>query len=237
LTKTTHFGSNRNFGLSKAVLVYSDGKEAFATVHEAKRSPDGGAPYLDAGQPVTMDFLTQLAKGLGRTTQCEILPPNILAYTPDMLVWWTRRQHRVMFYGSSSDGRSLSGKVFPQPPLVFRVCGSALSVRALREDRRPQPNAPLMVAPYWNCDRQRGRVCQGSMRVPGNLCLAARKTWENAFFESEFTHAALGATLTNHPEGLLGLWRDLTESEGDFPVEYLINSGDSLRSFVHDREE
>ena len=237
MTKTTHFGSNRNFGLSKALLVYTDGQEAFATVHAAKPSPDGGAPYLDAGQPLTIDFLTQLAKGLGRTAQGEILPPNILAYTPDMLVWWTRRQRRVMFYSASSDGRSLSGKVFPQPPLVFKVCGSALAVRALAEDRRPQPKTSLMVAPYWNCDRQGGRVCHGTMRVPGNLCLAARKAWESAFFESEFTHAALGAILTTYPEGFLGLWRDLTESEADFPVDCLINSGDSLRSFVHGREE
>ncbi len=126
MTKSTHFGLNRNFGLSKAVLVYSDGQEAFATVHEAKAAPDGGAPYLDAGQPLTIDFLKHLAKALGRTTQCEILPPNVLAYTPDMLVWWTRRQRRVMFYSGSSDGRTLSGKVFPQPPLVFKVCGSEL---------------------------------------------------------------------------------------------------------------
>ena len=41
--KTTHFGSNRSYGLSKAILVYSDGQEAFATVHEPKNSPDGGA--------------------------------------------------------------------------------------------------------------------------------------------------------------------------------------------------
>jgi PRTRC genetic system protein B len=195
----------------------SSGQEAFATVHEAKRSPDGGAPYLDAGQPLTIDFLTQLAKGLGRTTECETLPPNILAYTPDMLVWWTRRRHRVMFYGGSSDGRSLSGKVFPQPPLVFKVCGSALSVRALGEDRRPQPNTALMVGPYWNCDRQGGRVCQGSMRVPGNLCLAARKAWENAFFESEFTHAALGATLKRDKSGHDGAGECLREHHRTFP--------------------
>jgi hypothetical protein len=34
--------------------VYSDGQEALATVHEAKPSPDGGAPYLDAGEPLTV---------------------------------------------------------------------------------------------------------------------------------------------------------------------------------------
>ena len=237
MTKTMHFGSNRLFALSKAVLVYADAQEAFATVHEAKPAPDGGAPYLDAGQPLTIDFLKQLAKALGRTTPCEILPRNVLVYTPDMLVWWCRRQRRAMFYGGSSDGRTLSGKVFPQPPLVFKVCGSELSVRALTENRRPRPETTLMVAPYWNCDRHGGRVCQGSMRVPGSLCLAARQEWENAFFQSEFTHAALGAQLTTHPEGYLGLWRDLTGSEGEFPVELLINSGESLRSFVHAREE
>src|ERR1035437_2159523 len=59
MTKTTHVGSNRLFGLSKAVLVYSDAQEAFATVHEAKPSPDGGAPYLDAGQSLTVDFRSE----------------------------------------------------------------------------------------------------------------------------------------------------------------------------------
>ena len=158
-------------------------------------------------------------------------------YTPDMLVWWRRRQYRVMFYSGSSDGRTLSGKVFPQPPLVFKVCGSELSLRALTENRRPRPETTLMVAPYWNCDRHGGRVCQGSMRVPGSLCLAAKPAWENAFFQSEFTHAALGAQLTTHQEGFLGLWRDLAGSGGEFPVEFLINSGESLQSFVHAREE
>ena len=49
MVKTSHFGSNRSYGLAKAILLYSDGQEAFATVHEPKNSPDGGAPYLDAG--------------------------------------------------------------------------------------------------------------------------------------------------------------------------------------------
>ena len=87
-------------------------------------------PYLDAGEPLTVDFLRQLAKGLGQTVAREILPANVLARTPDMMVWWTRQQRRVMFFSDSSDGRTLNGHVFPQPPLVFRVCGSELSVRA-----------------------------------------------------------------------------------------------------------
>jgi PRTRC genetic system protein B len=236
VVKTSHFGSNRSYGLSKAILLYSDGQEAFATVHEPKNSPDGGAPYLDAGEPLTIDFLKQLAKGLGQTVAREILPPNVLARTPDMMVWWIRQQHRMMFFSESSDGRTLNGHLFPQPPLVFRVCGSELAVRALAENKRPRSDTALMFAPYWNCDGA-GRVCQGSMGAPGKLCLEAMKPWERAFFESEFTHAAIGARLTTHPEGFLGLWRDLADSEAAFPGEFLVRSGDTLGAFVQGRED
>ena len=236
MVKTSHFGSNRSYGLAKAILLYSDGQEAFATVHEPKNSPDGGAPYLDAGEPLTVDFLKQLAKGLGQTVAREILPANILARTPDMMVWWARQQHRMMFFSDSGYGRTLNGHLFPQPALVFRVCGSELAVRALTENKRPRSDTPLVFAPYWNCDGA-GRVCQGSMRAPGKLCLGAIKPWERAFFESEFTHAAIGARLTTHPEGFLGLWRDLADSEAAFPKEFLVKSGDTLGAFVQGRED
>src|SRR5690348_6256093 len=111
MLKSTHFGRNGMFGLSRAILVYSDGRESFATVHEPKRSADGGAPYLDAGEPITIDFLKNLAQGLGRNVPREILPENVLVRTPDMLVWWTRKQRRVMFYNAASDGRTLNGKI------------------------------------------------------------------------------------------------------------------------------
>ena len=74
MTKSAHFGSNSSFGLSKAILVYSDGQHLFATMHEPRDSPDGGPPYLDAGEALTIDFLKQLAKGLGRSVPREILP-------------------------------------------------------------------------------------------------------------------------------------------------------------------
>jgi PRTRC genetic system protein B len=177
-----------------------------------------------------------LAKGLGQTVAREILPANVLARTPDMMVWWTRPQRRVMFFSDSSDGRTLNGKTFPQPPLVFRVCGSELAVRALAENKRPRSDTAMMFAPYWNCDGA-GRVCQGSMRAPGKVCLEAMKPWERAFFESEFTHAAIGARLTAHPEGFLGLWRDLADSEAEFRAEFLLKSGDTLGAFVQGRED
>jgi len=66
---------------------------------------------------------------------------------------------------------------------------------------------------------------------------STEEAWKKALFESEFTHAAIGARLTKHQEGFLGLWRDLTSSTGAFPGEFLVKSGDTLASFVQGRED
>ncbi len=131
------FGMNQDFVLAKILLVYSSGHRAFATLHEPKSSPDGGPPYLDEGRPITMEFLKELGRQLGASLPKEILPASVLVRTVDMLVWWTPRQKRLMFYGDASDGRKLNGKTFPVPSLVFKVSGSELSVRALASAERP----------------------------------------------------------------------------------------------------
>src|SRR6202171_6860189 len=95
-----------------------------------------------------------------------------------------RQQRRAMFFSDSGDGRTLNGKVFPQPALVFKVCGSELSVRSLAENKRPRPDTPLMFAPYWNCDGG-GRVGQGRMRTQVELGLETMKAWENTLFAQE----------------------------------------------------
>lgn len=224
------FGMNQDFALAKILLVYSSGHRAFATLHEPKNSPDGGPPYLDEGRPITMEFLKELGRQLGASLPRAILPASVLVRTVDMLVWWTSRQKRLMFYGDASDGRALNGKTFPVPPLVFKVSGSELSVRALASAERPSANTKLMIAPFWNTD-SRGTVCQGSMRAPARLTLDAISQWERAFFESEFTHAGLGAKLTKHLQGFLGLWSELAGGK-EFFFSYLIGSGETLQEFI-----
>ncbi|MGI8743640.1 MAG: hypothetical protein ACR2NN_13920 [Bryobacteraceae bacterium] len=127
-----------------------------------------------------MEFLKELGRQLGASLPKEILPASVLVRSVDMLVWWTPRQMRLMFYGDASDGRALNGKAFPVPPLVFKVSGSELSVRALASAERPSANTKLMIAPFWNTD-SRGTVCQGSMRAPARLTLDAISQWEGLF--------------------------------------------------------
>src|ERR1039457_6316624 len=133
-----NIGANHEFRLSEAVLIYRGGGDgAFASLHKVKQAEDG-IPYLNPGEALTTAFLRTLAQGLGAQVKPEILPGNVLARTPDMLVWWSRPGRRVMFFGGVDEkGRKLNGLLFPHPPLIFKVEGRDLFVRAVATNSRP----------------------------------------------------------------------------------------------------
>ncbi|MGB9487626.1 MAG: PRTRC system protein B [Terriglobia bacterium] len=226
-----NIGANVEFRLTEAVLVYRGGGDgAFASLHQVKQA-ENGIPYLTSGEALTTAFLRTLAQGLGAQVKPEILPDNVLARTPDMLVWWSRPRRRVMFFGGTDEeARKLNGLVFPHPALIFKVAGKDLFVRAVATNSRPSPETPLKTAPYWNTD-SRSLVCAGSMRVPESSDIASIPAWQDAYFQSEFTHAAGAVRLTNHPEGFIGLWRSLAGKK-QFPVQYLTDADETLQEFV-----
>ena len=229
-------GDNRIFSLKQAVLLYQEGSRAFATLHEVKCRRHE-APYLCAGQSVTMGFLETLAAGLGANIAAEVLPDHVLARTPELIAWWSRAQRRLMFFGNgNADTRKLNGKMYPHPALVFMLHGRELFVRALAENRRPAAATPLKNAPYWNTDTD-GRVCLGSMRVPEEVSVGSLSGWEEAYFASEFTHPSGAVRLTSHPGGFLGLWSNLAGRKQRFPVKFLADSKQTLQEFVQRRGE
>ena len=167
----------------------------------------------------------------------EILPENVLARTPDLIVWWTRVQHRCMFFGGGSDeAGNLNGRMYPHPALVFKIWGRDLFVRAQAADARPSAETRLLTAPYWNTD-SRACVCQGSMRVPEEVSARSIAGWETSFFASEFTHPSGAVRLTSHPGGFVGLWSSLAGAKGTFPSEYLTDAKQTLREFIEGDEE
>lgn len=224
-------GANSEFKLSEAVLVYrAGGGGAFASLHQVKQG-DNGVPYLAPGEQLTTAFVRTLGQGLGAQVKPEIFPENILARTPDLLAWWSPPQCKVMFFGGSDqEARKINGLVFPHPALVFKVVSKDLFVRALATSSRPSPVTPLKMAPYWNTD-SRGLVCAGSMRVPESSDVASIPAYGDAYFQSEFTHAAGAVRLTSHPGGFIGLWKGLAGKKR-FPAQHLIDAGETLQEFV-----
>jgi PRTRC genetic system protein B len=136
----------------------------------------------------------------------------------------------MFFGGTDLQARKLNGLVFPHPALVFKVLGKDFSVRAIETSSRPGPETPLKTAPYWNTDG-RGLVCAGSMHVPESSDIASTPAWQDAYFQSEFTHAAGAVRLTTYPGGFIGLWKGLGGRKR-FPVQYLTDAGETLQEFV-----
>ena len=220
------------FTLESALLVYrTSANRYFASAHSVTHPKEAGeAPRLEPGVGVTGPFLTDLTAKLRPASPPELLPAGVLSITPDELVWWIPARRRPLFFDENGDGRQFNGRGFPHPALLFRTRGQKLWVTALADNERPTLDTPLFHAPYWNLS-ETFHVCLGSAMLPREMTTLAERIegWEHAFFGSRFTHPHY-ARGTAHPEGLLGLWRDLADSPGPFPVEWLAPSRHRLRA-------
>jgi PRTRC genetic system protein B len=226
-------GESEVLTLKGALLVYQGRSRGFVTWHEVRHKKSEGAPFLGEAQEVTTDFVRHLAQGLGTAVPTEIFPENVLARTLEIVAWWTPASVRTKFFAAHDpDAHKLNGQRFSQPPLVWKVNGRELWIRALPENRRPVDAMPLMIAPYWNVDGETGWTCQGSMRSPEDPSVNAIQLWERAFFQSEFTHHTGTKRLTTHPAGFLGLWNSLAGGRRKFPAKYLASAKETLQEFI-----
>ena len=190
-------GSNRNFALSQALLIYKgeSHKEAFVTLHQVGRQ-QSGPPTIGPAEALTQGFLDSLLHAVGGYAAIEVLPENVLARTQQMLAWWVpARPQRMFFQHAQGVLDDISGQMFPQPPLVLRVDATGLSLSAREKNQRPQADTRMMVAPYWNTYAT-ASVCLGSMRAPKQASVSAMERWETSFYESAFTHPNDAQTLT-----------------------------------------
>ncbi|MFL6305899.1 MAG: PRTRC system protein B [Candidatus Sulfotelmatobacter sp.] len=224
-------GQTHRFELREALLIYTENhNSAFITRHTVS-AHQAGPPTLGPAQPLTTAFVESLVRSLGGETKAEVLPESVLAKTNRMLCWWTPARERQMFYDNAEGKCSgLNGKVFPQPPLVWRVSDGTLSIRALTVNKRPYADTPMAVAPFWNLSDS-GLVCTGSMRRPSGVSISTTKAWEKGFYESAFTHANVGRT-TRHKEGFEALWSSLAGKRTRFPADALIPLTETLSQFV-----
>lgn len=224
-------GGGEALQLSGGVLVYRGRSRAFCSWHEVVSGHEG-SPQLGQAQPLTTEFVRCLAGELGIGMPIEVLPDNVLVRTPEVLVWWTPASIRSMFFRDTDPSISaLTGKRFPQPPLVWAVSGHQLRLRALTESTRPLADSRLCVAPYFNIDGADGLVCQGTMRSPEDGSIAAIEHWERAFFQSQFTHQTGERKLTSHPGGFAGLWNSLAGRK-TFPQDRLVPANETLLDFA-----
>ena len=215
-------GSELELKLYQAVLLYKNdhGNRHMATVHGVVQQKGDGSPILGSGQLLSTASLRELVQQMGTGCPVEFLPGEVVARTPDLLAWWTPAAVRPMFFRAGSELECISGKRFPHPALLFVVHNSVLLARALFATQRPRPNTKLAAAPYWNIDSN-GAVCAGTMRTPKSLTVTSIAAWQQAFFQSEFTHPGGAGRMTKRRGGTTALWKSLAGKQR-FPIAALI---------------
>ena len=137
--------------------------------------------------------------------------------------------------GLSTSGpiiNALSGRVFPQPPLVFVAqrsgVGANLRVFALEHNARPKVYTPLFMASYWNASQ--GTVCLSSTQRPDSLEPDKTTAWSAAFFASAFTHGTSHLVIGTG-KSYAEFWCSL-ERRKTFPIEALIAAKRTLQEVL-----
>lgn len=203
----------------QAAIVFYRG--ALAPVLVFRYGKDGEATSVSLPSEEDVAELVGLM-GERAKARMTYLHPRAVAWGLLGRAWW-RPAWPAPLYFALPALEDLSGEVLPQPPLLFVERAGRLFVFALPEDRRPEPDTPLLLAPYPNLYRG-GEVCLGTSRRGRDL-----EDWESAFFESAFSH--VGDTVASREGGLSALWRRAKE-EGRFPVEKLREAGRTLKEVL-----
>lgn len=208
--------------LKQAVLLYGediyDG-DTFATLHDVT-GVESGIPALAAGRLLSVEALRHLHKSLYRLQKLELLPPHVLAISPERLVWFEGARDRIMFFETADAYlQGLSGISLPHPALLFIVGERSLKVFALSSNDRPIAESEVYTAPYYNTSS--GGVCLGSTPLPATLSVDDTESYSDAFFHSAFTHGTSERLLKGWGGSYGECWSAAKE-QGVFPLQHLV---------------
>ena len=232
-----------NLALSQAILVYTEDPRAnsgtgttalYATVNPVKNFGTEANPNFQfaPGSPLTREALLSMFEELAKkhSLNTDIIPEHVLSISADHMVWWMPAGERNVFFNNKELGKR-AAKV-PHPALMFAVVKGQWFVFALAKNERPTAETELHFAPYFNV-YDSCAICTGSAQIPRGISADDTSKWENAFFESEFTHINGSKKKATHPRGEYALWKELLDGVyPTFPVEFLAPNEYTLKTLM-----
>lgn len=225
--------SDGRLTLNKAVLVYTGAQDqALATLHDVEEV--NGRLTLMPGQAMTVRAAKTLARALAKSqTQGGFLPETVLYCDGDLLIWWVQPSSRHIAFKTAEWGEQ--GAIMPHPGLVFAASPRRWQVWAVKGKQRPTSETPLFQAPYFNV-WQGGGICQGSVQLPSGSTAEKIDAWNDAFFQSYFTHPNVRGKnqLLRYPGGVLKFWKAMLDGHFKrFPERILVPLNLTLSELPH----
>ncbi len=224
-----HGEKPEDYKLKRALLLYqsANGYSHYASTHAIRT--EGGHPVIGEGKPLSEAALRDvLAKFAGMRGLGGWICPEILYLDRDMIVWHRPPAPRSVFFKAEKPIGKRSA-ITPQPHLVFAARRHGWNVVAITGT--PGPDARVFHAPHWNV-YDGGSICTGNVTLPSQLTPATVKGFEDAFFDSYFTHTN-NPKSTSHPKGPAALWTELLDGQhAAFPTQYLTPMNCTLEGWV-----
>lgn len=242
-----HLGNAHEFKLTRAVLLYETkvdsanyAKMSVATLHDVSHDEQGRAT-IEPGECLQPEAAQDLAIQLLGHERMAWIDPKIVAMGVGGMAWTCQAAPRQMWFSvrkrHDSDPESalntITGEMFPQPTLLFVAKPNRLRVLALRlkPGERPTARTPVYRAPYFNLNAD-GDLCIGDARIPKGIGPSLIPRFEQAFFESNFTHSNVhSGKLVSFEGGHDALWLSL-KGKRRFPEDALIRLSSGKRKLT-----
>ena len=231
--------------LSRAILLYETqgrhgnaGDTVLATVHDVRDCGTKARPNVQImpGTTITKEALIGAIGSLADEyfVNTELLPENLLGFSPKHMFWWRPAGEGQVFFRCKELGNRAA--VVHHPALLFAVLGRTWYVFAMKESKRPTLETELFHSPYFNV-YDTGSICIGSANIPDRLSPSTIPMWEQAFFDSEFTHINGGTKKIAFERGEYAFWKEMLDGKFDtFPTDLLVpfkNTLGGLMKRVH----
>jgi len=188
---------------------------------------------------LSLRHLQDIFNSPGQTGRLEYLDRRILALNNTSIVWFEPSRETEIFFDVPEKGRKdlnklCKGRLVRWPALLFKLSDGRLFCRALNSNRRPTSKTKLFVAPLTHIAPDSGAVClpPGLKFDPAISLFANMRNFSENFYNGVFGHGT-GGTLTTHPDGHDGLWREVLQDQPKrFPTQYLKETTQTLQDFL-----
>lgn len=199
--------------LTHAILLWTDPKSkqvAHATLNDVvagEIQPSKKSMSIAQVHELSVSLRDMVKEQFG-TSDFSIFPEHLLHFDPlrSLAMWWRSASPAPQFFDCEELGK-IQG-VVPMPSLIFRQCGTSLSVCAVRGRTRPREDTPIFHAPMFNTGSL-GEICLGGVELEPVTEVRLIEANQDAFLRGVNTHPNGGHRKTNYQHGIFALWRDL----------------------------
>lgn len=216
--------SNPVKGVPKPVLayvLYSDDRGLTgATKHKVVDEK------LGLGRVVSLSYLADEFENAGSGQgDVELLPESVFVNSRNTLAWVSKAEKRAIWFNLGGKRRGFN-VWWPHLVYIANKKYRSLRVFAVQNGKRPSLESKLYHAPLMNISSD-GVLCEGTARLPKNLCVGSLARIEACITDSCFTHVNHRETIrgVSSNSAHVGFWRTKEKTKERIKVGELNHCG------------